>query len=452
MFSERSDTFDNTRLPVHKTHHRKIVWMHFANFFLGLWLITNPPTFEYVDPRQTLNSVLCGVLVCLFSLLSVNPMNLWAPWGAGLVGLWLNVSPVLFWASQAVVYNNDTFIGILIMVFALLAPGVPGYKLYEEKGPDIPPGWSVNPSTWIQRIPIITIGWIGFFASRYLAAYQLGYKSTITDFFFGQGTENVLNSDISKSWPVSDAGLGAFSYMLDAMMGYIGGENRWRTMPWAVILFGILIIPLGAISIGLIISQPLIVGSWCSVCLFTAAIMLIMIPCTFDEMLASILFLNLSKKEGKPFWKTFFLGGTLSGEFNEPIKHDLTLPLHKTLKEIFSEISIPWNLVLSCFLGVWLMFSPSVFGFENSLEDSDHMVGALIITFSVIAMGEIVRIVRFLNILLGLWIIAAPLLVFGVSMKAGIYNELICGLLLILLSFRKGTIINNYGTFNKYII
>lgn len=436
----------------HKRHHRGIIWMHFANFFLGVWLMTNPTTFDYNHSYLSFNSFFCGLLVCLFSLLSVNPMRFWAPWGAAMVGLWLNFSPLLFWANQSVVYNNDTMAGILIMVFALVAPGIPGSKLYEEKGPDIPPGWSVNPSSWLQRIPIITIGWIGFFASRYLAAYQLGYKSTILDVFFGKGTENVLNSDISKAWPVSDAGLGAFSYMLDAMMGYLGGENRWRTMPWAVILFGILIIPLGAVSIGLIISQPLSVGSWCSICLFTAAAMLIMIPCTFDEVFASIYFLNRSKKEGKSFWRTFFFGGTIPGEFNEPARHDFTLPLSKTIKEIFSGLLIPWNLALSCCLGIWLMVSPSVFGYGNSMADSDHVVGALIVTFSVIAMGEIVRVTRFINIVFGLWMILAPLLIIKAPMKIWIYNELACGLLLILLSLRKGKIIHSYGTFNRFIV
>jgi hypothetical protein len=451
MAANRFNNTDSTKLQLHTLHHRQIIWMHFANFFLGIWLITSPSTFDYEDPRLAWNSVLCGALVCLFSLLSVNPMRLWAPWGSALIGLWLNFSPLLFWAGQPVVYNSESLIGILILVFAFVAPGVPGSKLYEEKGSDIPPGWSVNPSTWAQRIPIITIGWIGFFASRYLTAYQLGYKSNIPDIFFGQGTENVLNSDISKAWPVSDAGLGAFSYMLDAMMGYLGGESRWRTMPWAVILFGVLIIPLGAVSIGLIILQPVAVGSWCSLCLFTAIAMLIMIPCAFDEVVASVYFLILSKKTGKSLWRTFFLGGAIAGELDEPLRHDLTLPLRKTIQEIFSDFSVPWNLVVSSLVGVWLMCSPSVFGYNDALADSDHITGALVVTFSVIAMGEIVRTFRYFNILAGLWIALAHLLLFSTSMRMELYNELVCGSLLIALSLRKGKINNSYGIFNRFI-
>jgi hypothetical protein len=452
MINSISDTSSGSNLLAHKLHHRKIVWMHYANFFVGVWLITNPDTFEYKEQVLSLNSIICGILICVFSLLSVNPMRLWAPWGSVFTGLWLNVSPLLFWATEPEVYSNDILLGTLVMVFALVAPGVPGYKLYETPGPDIPPGWTVNPSSWQQRIPILTIGWLGFFASRYLAAYQLGYKSEMNDPFFGKGTENVLNSDVSKAWPVSDAGLGAFSYLLDAMMGYLGGENRWRTLPWVVILFGILIIPLGAVSLGLIILQPVSVGYWCSLCLFTAVAMLIMIPCTFDEVFASIYLLQESRKQGKPFWRTFFFGDTMTGDSKEFVRHDLTKPFSSLLKEIFRDFTVPWNLLLSSFIGVWLMFSPWFFGYEKSLADSDHTVGALVISFSVIAMGEIVRVVRFVNTLLGLWVILAPLLVLGLPSGIGLYNELACGLLIILFSIRKGRVTNSYGRYDKYVV
>ena len=32
----------------------------------------------------------------------------------------------------------------------------------------------------------------------------------------------------------------------------MGDQRRWRTMPWLVLVFGLLIVPLGAISIGFI--------------------------------------------------------------------------------------------------------------------------------------------------------------------------------------------------------
>lgn len=434
----------------HEEHHKKILWMHFINLFLGAWLLMTPSTFEYNDSAMAMNDMVCGVWIMVFSALSFNPFRLWAPWATAFTGLWLSVAPLVFWAPEPLVYHNDTFVGILVIAFSLVAPGQPGHKLHEKEGPEIPPGWEYNPSSWTQRVPIITLGWIGFFASRYLTSYQLGYIDSAWDPFFGKGTENVLNSDVSKSWPVSDAGMGAFSYMLDAMMGYIGGQSRWRTMPWAVILFGILIIPLGGISITLIIMQPLLVGDWCSVCLFTAIAMLIMIPCVFDEVLASTQLLMKSRREGKSFWKVFWQGDTTEGG-SEDAPHDFTRSHKETLREIFGDFILPWNLLLCTALGVWLMLSPSVLGYGAPLANSDYLVGALVITFSVVAMGEIVRSVRFVNILLGAWIGIAPF-IFQEPVGPVMLNALGCGSLIILFSIRKGKIMNTYGSFDRFIV
>lgn len=44
-------------------------------------------------------------------------------------------------------------------------------------------------------------------------------------------------------------------------MGFMGSPSRWRTMPWMVAVFGILVIPLGLVHIFLVISQPLVAGA-----------------------------------------------------------------------------------------------------------------------------------------------------------------------------------------------
>ncbi|MEJ7793846.1 MAG: hypothetical protein WKF65_17945 [Gaiellaceae bacterium] len=40
-----------------------------------------------------------------------------------------------------------------------------------------------------------------------------------------------------------------------ALSGFMGGTNRWRTMPWMVLMFFILVVPLGIVSIVLVILQ-----------------------------------------------------------------------------------------------------------------------------------------------------------------------------------------------------
>ena len=97
------------------------------------------------------------------------------------------------------------------------------------------------------------------------------------------------------------------------------------------------------------------------------------------------------------------------------------------------------------------MFSPAALGFAGSLADSDHLVGALIITFSVIAMAEVARYVRFVNIAAGAWLIAAPFILEGGNMTA-VWNDVAMGLLVLLASIRKGTTKERYGSYNSSII
>jgi uncharacterized membrane protein len=171
---------------------------------------------------------------------------------------------------------------------------------------NIPPGWTYNPSTWNQRVPLVVIAIIGFVIALYLGLYQLKMISSVWEPFFNSGTEKVLNSPISKALPVPDALLGAFSYLLDAVTGIIGKKQRWRTLPWIVVLFGIAVGPLGLVSVFLVIAQPVFVNAWCTLCLVTAFISIVMIGPAMDEVLASLQYLQRVKKSGLSVWKAFW--------------------------------------------------------------------------------------------------------------------------------------------------
>lgn len=434
--------------------HQKSLWVHYTVVLIGFHLILSPYSFGYKSQLMTYSDLASGFLLIVFGLLSVNPFRPQAQWASCIIGIWLLFAPVVFWAPEASAFLNNTLAGILVIALTILIPGMPGMTammLMMEKGPETPPGWSYNPSAWVQRFPIIILGWIGFFGARYLTAFQLGYINIAWDPFFCAGTENVLTSEVSKAWPISDAGLGTIAYTLEALMGYMGGTDRWRTMPWMVALFGILVIPLGAVSIFLVIMQPVAVGEWCSICLATAIAMLIMIPLTVDEVVAMTQFLIDKKKEGKPFWRTFFMGDTIEGGGKDERSPALTEDLNKTYPAMVWGVTVPWNLLIASFIGVWLMFSPSVFGFNGIFADSNHLIGALVVTISVIAMAEVLRFVRFINVLFGLWFIASHWIL-NEGPGAGMWNDIITGVLLIAISYPKGKIKENYATYNKYII
>jgi hypothetical protein len=172
--------------------------------------------------------------------------------------------------------------------------------------PNVPPGWSYNPASWSQRLPIIALAAAGFVIAGYLALYQVRVFPTVWEPFFGTGSEVILNSWVSKLLPVSDAALGAFGYLADAVTGAIGGTRRWRTMPWLVVLFGLFVGPLGAVSVLLVILQPVLFDSWCTLCLVTAVISVVMIGPALDEVLASLQHLRREADAGRSWWRAFW--------------------------------------------------------------------------------------------------------------------------------------------------
>jgi len=432
--------------------HGATVWPHFANMILGAWLITNVFALGYRSEALQWSDVISGVLVIVLAILSVSgtgAVKFWSPWVNSLVGVWLFFAPLVFWAPTSAVYSNDTLIGALVVVFAILAPGMPMAKgMNMDAKPDIPLGWSYNPSSWPQRAPIIALALVGFFLSRQMTAFQLQHITSLADPIFGLGTQTVLTSDVSKAFPIPDAGLGAVAYMVEFLMGFMGDKARWRTMPWMVTFFGILVVPLGVVSITLIVLQPLAVGAWCTPCLIAAVAMVIMIALTLDEVVAMIQFLIQAGREGQPLWNIFWLGGSLkTPPETAPVKvrPDVVSP-----GAMVWGVMLPWNLLVSAALGIWLMIAPSALGSTGTAAHSDHLIGALIVTASVIALADVGRAVRFINVLFGALIIIAPWVLGGAAPGAR-WNDLIVGVLVILLSFPRGKIGDLYGDFQKFI-
>jgi uncharacterized membrane protein len=170
----------------------------------------------------------------------------------------------------------------------------------------IPPGWSYNPATWGQRLPIVGLAVIGVGIATYLALFQLNIISEVWEPFFGNGSKKILTSETSNILPIPDAALGALGYLLDALTGAIGGIRRWRTMPWIVIMFGLAVGPLGFISILLVVLQPVLYDAWCTLCLCSAVISIVMIGPAMDEMLASLQYMKRVKDSDTSTWKAFW--------------------------------------------------------------------------------------------------------------------------------------------------
>jgi uncharacterized membrane protein len=482
------DMSHDDRMTMLEMHHKQTLWVYWTLPLLGIWMMLAPLTFGYlnedlwVDPSggrgpwfaeestaelqqlrawlMTGSDFVSGLLLIVLGWRTLKPNRPYSLWACCGVGIWLTFAPVLLWAPTAASYANDSLVGILVMALTILIPGMPNMIMYMQHGPAQPPGWSYNPSSWPQRWIMIATGFLGFIVSRYLTMFQLGYIDYVWDPFFSfeSGTKKVLNSKMSHMWPISDGGLGAISYTFEFLMGYMGSPSRWRTMPWMVAFFGLLVIPLGITHIILVISQPVLVHAWCPMCLLAALIMLPMIPLEVDEVIAMFQHVRQAKKRGDrggSLWTIFWKGGKPEGctaDQRSPAMIEFPDRPFALFHASIWGMSFPLTLVGCTVLGIVTMFMPTLFGvdIETRAADIGHLGGALTVTVSVICMGEVVRVGRFVNLLLALTMVAGPWFVdqapTGYAIALSILGIAVAGL-----SIPRGRITQSYGSWDRYV-
>ncbi len=147
---------------------------------------------------------------------------------------------------------------------------------------------------------------VGAAIAGYLSLYQFDVLQTVWEPFFGEGSRTVLSSPVSRLLPIPDAALGALGYLIDAGSGVVGGQDRWRRRPWLVVVFGLAVGPFGATSIVLVILQPVAFGAFCSLCLVSALISVLMIGPAMDELLASLQYLRRVHDQGGSAWRALW--------------------------------------------------------------------------------------------------------------------------------------------------
>jgi nucleoside-diphosphate-sugar epimerase len=433
-----------------RERHQRYLWVHLANIGLGTWLLTAPPLLGLRSPALAVSDFASGAALIVFAALALSWRLPWARWACAAIGVWVMSAPLWFWAPTAAGYLNDTLVGALIVAFAVGFPPEPGVSpVASTTGPELPPGWDYNPSTWIQRLPVIALALVGLYISRYLAAYQLGHIDTVWDPFFAggpgpkNGTEEIITSSVSQAWPVPDAGVGALTYLLEIITGSIGSSRRWRTMPWLVLLFGLMIVPLGVVSIFFIIIQPIWIGTWCTLCLIAAAAMLLQIPYSLDEIVATWQFLRRRHRAGAGALRALIFGDTDEGTaVREPPPFERA-PGQVVRDMLTGGVGLPWSLAAVMAIGAWLMLTRLTMGVEGDLANAHHLIGSLAITVAVTACAEVARPVRWLNVLLGLALIVASFVYSDGGMVQVVSAAL--GVALVALSVPRGRSRNRYG-------
>jgi hypothetical protein len=165
----------------------------------------------------------------------------------------------------------------------------------------IPTGWYENPTTWPKRIVLALLALIGFAVALYLSLFQvsalyfpdlqINLVGSVWDPFFD--SYEVLDF---LHWP--DAIPGVLAYGAEVVLNILGDKYRWRTAPWTVIAFGLIIFPAAAVSTVLLIVQPIFVDSWCTLCIVSALVSFVICGLGADEVLATLQHLKRVRDSG----------------------------------------------------------------------------------------------------------------------------------------------------------
>jgi hypothetical protein len=152
------------------------------------------------------------------------------------------------------------------------------------------------------------------------------------------------------------------------------------------------------------------------------------------------------RRAGKSVWHTFWYGGDALGDNLTPRR-----PERNRLHEMFWGMTVPWNLVVVAVLGVWLMAAPTIFQAQGPSANINYVLGTAVWAIAIIALAEVARAIRFVNIVSAIALMVLPWLIGGGTTMLGL-NNLVVGIIIIVLSIPLGKIKNTYGNWNKLIM
>ena len=88
-------------------------------------------------------------------------------------------------------------------------------------------------------------------------------------------------------------------------------------------------------------------------------------------------------------------------------------------RELGGGVSLPWQPAMAALIGLSLLFTRITLGTDGNLAHAHHVIGSLVLTVVSISAAEVARPVRYLNMVLGAGLMAAPFM-FAAGMAQGI--------------------------------
>jgi hypothetical protein len=89
-----------------------------VNILLAIWVIISPFAFSIHSSRATWNNVVTGAVVGILALVRWRLHQTGWSWLNLILGIWLVISPFVFFLSAAAMWNN-VILGIIIAALAL---------------------------------------------------------------------------------------------------------------------------------------------------------------------------------------------------------------------------------------------------------------------------------------------------------------------------------------------
>ena len=97
-----------------------------------------------------------------------------------------------------------------------------------------------------------------------------------------------------------------------------------------------------------------------------------------------------------------------------------------------------WAAFTNALIGLWLMLAPAILGYGGVAADSVYIAGPVIATFSITALWECTRGLRKWNYVPAVWLLMAPWILGYHDIREALWNDSLCGLLVIFLSSIRG--------------
>lgn len=104
-----------------------------------------------------------------------------------------------------------------------------------------------------------------------------------------------------------------------------------------------------------------------------------------------------------------------------------------------------WARFIGALLGGWLLAAPAVLGYSGAAAFNERAMGPIVVGSSLIAAWQIMRSLRWLELVVGSWLLVSPWILVRWYEALPTANSLGVGLALVVLAFLGGKTTKNFG-------